>query len=199
MGEHMMLQETTWDTGSGQRVQVQEATPANDVAQPAPAQEPEIDVDAWFAQREPMIEALKVRRETLLSEVQEIERRLKVLGEPGFTRLVWGQEEEAPASPAPRKQPRPRKPAKAKGNPYLDGVRRTAKAKAAAAPAPSGKPDRAAEVAKVMSRTPEKVAAIGKRLGWGYATTWRSLEEAQKRGLVKSSGVKGRDMRWAVA
>lgn len=170
-----------------------EATPDNDLlgSAPTPAPEPEIDVDAWFAQREPMIEALKARREALLSEVQEIERRLGILG-------VGAPVQAAPDEPAAKKPKaaRPPKPAKIKGNPYLDGVRRT---KARAAPAKTGKPDRTAELVKAMSRTPEKVADIGKRLGWGYATTWRVLEEAQKRGLVKSSGIKGKDMRWAVA
>lgn len=171
-----MLQETTWGEESARR----EMAPANDVAQvatPAPAVPPEADVDAWFAQREPMIESLLARRETLLEEVLATERKLRILG------IESTPTEDLP--PARVAAPKKRRRAKA----------RVAKSSGLDL---KGLGDKTAQVIRTMTGTPEKAADIGKRLDLGYSTVWRALETGKARGLVKSTGTKGKDIRWSL-
>jgi hypothetical protein len=152
----------------------------------------ELDVDAWFAQREQMITQLRERREALLAEVRETERKLQVLG----ALSEGGQDEvpmrQAPAAPrAPARRPTPAHKAKAKAK---------AKTKARAKKLNlEGLGEKTAGVISAVTQKPEKIAVIARRLGLRYIVVYQALDIARKRGLVKSIGTKGKDVLWSLA
>jgi hypothetical protein len=168
-----MLQDTTWGEESAR----QEMAASNDVVRGTASVEPEVDVDAWFAQREQMIDRLQARRETLLEEVIATERKLRILG------IEVVPTEDLPSTPPRAAAPK---------------SRRRVKARVAKSSDLDGLGAKSAHVIRAMTKTPEKVSDIGKRVGLGYSTVWRALETARARGLVKSTGTKGKDVMWAL-
>jgi hypothetical protein len=178
--------------GLEERSYPEESTAIREVPPPLPAATtPELDVDAWFAQRDHMIESLLARRASLLEEVEETvqrlrqevtetERRLQLLGadvEPAY----------APATEKPSSRPIRRSDIK---------PRTRVKAKEAA---PIDTTGRVATVLAAMSKQPEKAADIGIRAGVSYNSAWRALNLALKHGQVKRVGKQGKDVRWALA
>lgn len=195
----LMPQDTSWNhhETSGGPVPL---PPESDITElspppPEPLPEPLPDVDAWFAQRGQMIENLQARRKALLEEVQETDRKLRILG-------VVSEVVE----PQPTKPPVTTPPVTTFGKYAIDQYE-AARAKKRKKPArvkaktpnTEGLNAMAAKVVGTMSKRPEKVLDIGARVGLDYKAVWRSLAIAKKHGLVKSSGIKGKDIRWSLA
>lgn len=180
--------------GLEERSYPEESTAIREVPPPLPAvTTPELDVDAWFAQRDHMIESLLARRTSLLEEVEETVQRLRqeVTETERRLQLLGADVEPAYAPPAVEKpSSRPIR---------RSDVKPRARAKTKEAAGPLDSTGRVATVLAAMSKLPEKAADIGIRAGVSYNSAWRALNLALKHGQVKRVGKQGKDVRWALA